>query len=167
MRIDDEIANNDFLLVLFKDIHPNVISIIGIICNLVLINFLHQNEFYNANLILIIRYFCDILDGAIARKYNKTSKLGGYLDTINDIMLMSLYSSFIFWKKTNNFSVTKVIFCILVLGLVLYFKKEDVMSNHENLKKESDDSFKNIIQFLTNNSIFVFILVIYYNANYL
>lgn len=164
MRIDDDIANNETLLSLFKNIHPNVISIFGIICNLIILNYLYRKEIYKANIFIIIRYFCDILDGAVARKYNKTSKLGGYLDTFNDIMFMSTYSSFIFWLKSNNLKDTKLFFYIITLFLVLYFKYEDVMYDHTKLKKIDKNSFKNVIAFLTNNSIFLFLLVIYYNS---
>ena len=167
MRIDDDIANNESLLELFKNIHPNVISLFGIICNLIILKLLNEKDIYKANIFIIIRYFCDILDGAVARKFNKTSKLGGYLDTINDIMLISLYTSFLFWNKFNNLKYTKLLFVILIISLVLYFKKEDVMHDHSNLKSNNYGVIKGTIQFMTNNSIFVFILAIIYNSYYL
>ena len=107
------------------------------------------------------------MDGAVARKFNKTSKLGGYLDTINDIMLISLYTSFLYWNKFNNLKYTKLLFVTLIISLVLYFKKEDLMHDHSNLKSNNYGVIKGTIQFMTNNSIFVFILAIIYNSYYL
>jgi phosphatidylglycerophosphate synthase len=37
---------------------------------------------------LFIRYSCDCLDGAVARKYKKVSDVGGLLDTIADNTLI-------------------------------------------------------------------------------
>ena len=35
-------------------------------------------------IVLSFRCMTDIMDGYCARKYNKVTRLGGYLDTIND-----------------------------------------------------------------------------------
>ena len=37
---------------------------------------------------MFIRYSCDCLDGAVARKYNKVSDIGGFLDTVADNTLI-------------------------------------------------------------------------------
>ena len=98
MRIDDDIANIQCLLSLFKYIHPNTITISGIISNFYILKFLIYKKINTLNMLLTFRYFTDIMDGAVARKYNKVSKIGGYLDTINDTMLISFYSGYFLWK---------------------------------------------------------------------
>ena len=92
MEIDNYIANNEFLLSFFKEIHPNIISITGIITNFIILYYIKMGNVFLANIYLVIRFFTDILDGAVARKYNKTSKLGGYLDTTNDLILFTMYT---------------------------------------------------------------------------
>ena len=88
IRIDDNLANNIVdKIEYFKHIHPNTISTISHICNAII---LYQLFFANIKniefigLIIIIRYFTDILDGSVARKYNKTSELGHKLDHYGD-----------------------------------------------------------------------------------
>ena len=131
------------------------------------IMFLYLKEPNNANIFLVIRYFCDILDGAVARKYNKTSKLGGYLDTIDDIMLITLYSGFIIWKKTENIKYTGIGSIVILLVLICYFKSEDSLSDHKNLKKDSNNIFKKLVKFIVDNSILVYIIMYYVNIKYL
>ena len=154
-------------LILFKFINPNVITLIGLLADFFILYFLINKLLFFLALSLFIRYSADCLDGAVARKFNKTSKLGGYLDTINDIMLISLYTSFLYWNKFNNLKYTKLLFVTLIISLVLYFKKEDLMHDHSNLKSNNYGVIKGTIQFMTNNSIFVFILAIIYNSYYL
>lgn len=167
MKLDDYFANNEFLLGLFKNIHPNYISIFGIVCNILIIMFLYLKDSNKANIFLVIRYLCDVLDGAVARKYNKGSKLGGYLDTIDDIMLFTLYCGFIIWKKTENIKYTAIGSIVTLLVLICYFKCEDSLSDHSNLKKDSNNIFKKIMKFIIDNSIFVFIIMYYVNIKYL
>lgn len=167
MKIDEDIANTEWLLKLFKNIHPNCISLFGMVCNILIIMFLYLKEPNNANIFLVIRYFCDILDGAVARKYNKTSKLGGYLDTIDDIMLITLYSGFIIWKKTENIKYTGIGSIVILLVLICYFKSEDSLSDHKNLKKDSNNIFKKLVKFIVDNSILVYIIMYYVNIKYL
>ena len=92
-NIADYVSEN---ITLFKYIHPNIISFIGIICN-ILIYFLIFKNIKNKLLLLIlfnIRALSDILDGAIARKYNKTSKLGHYMDTFSEFKFLCFIKLF-------------------------------------------------------------------------
>ena len=166
MEIDNKIVNNESLLSLFKNIHPNIISITGIICNFIIIFFLLKKNIYWANIFIIIRYYTDILDGAVARKYNKTSKLGGYLDTMNDIIFITLYifiiSYFIITNKNIIYSQIITLFCFF--GIIIYFKKIDVLSDHDKLK---DTDYNKILAFITNNSIIAFMILFYINIHYI
>ena len=77
MKLDDYIVNREWMLSPFKKIHPNLITLTGMVCNVFIITLLLKGYVHWANLLLIIKYFCDCLDGGVARKYNKTSKLEG------------------------------------------------------------------------------------------
>ena len=50
-------------------------------------------------LMIFLRYLADIIDGKVARKYKKTSKLGGYLDTISDVMFSGAITYVLFNGK--------------------------------------------------------------------
>ena len=77
-----------------KYIHPNIITICGFCVNFILNKYLLKNNL-NLNFIILlnIRMLIDILDGCVARKYNKTSKIGNILDTLSDnhILLCIIY----------------------------------------------------------------------------
>ena len=167
MKLDDDIANNEFLLSLFKNIHPNTITISGIISNFYIIKFLYLKKINIVNILLIFRYFTDIMDGAVARKYNKVSKLGGYLDTINDTTLISFYFGFFIWKKTKNmnYSISFGIFSLLLILTFLFCKRS--LSDHSHLKKKSKSLIDSIIKFLVNNTIFTYMIVMVINNKYL
>ena len=126
--IDDYIANiltqNEF----FKDIHPNAITLVGIICNIIIFRIVFNNKFNVLNnkhdnivffIILLVRYLTDILDGKIARKYNKVSRLGNYLDSLSDIMMCFIMYSFIIKIYTNISNIFIILSFILLFTLFL------------------------------------------------
>jgi len=71
-------------------VHPNIVTLTGFIP----IYFIYTNILAKRKLIVYIlvaiNYFLDCLDGELARKSGKTSKLGGMLDSFHD--LISFYS---------------------------------------------------------------------------
>lgn len=144
MKLDDNLAwllvqNIDFL----KNIHPNYITFSGIISNFLILYLLIKKDYNILIPLIIYRYFTDILDGAVARKYNKTSKLGGYLDTLNDVMLISFLS--LYYLK-NYF----IFIFILILLFIIYHNS---FYDHSQLKK------KGIIAFFVNNSILLYFIL--------
>ena len=70
---------------IFRHIHPNVITITSMVLNYFIYISILNRQKQKALILLWIRYMTDNLDGHIARKYGKTSKIGGLLDTIADI----------------------------------------------------------------------------------
>lgn len=79
---------------------PNHITVINFILSLYIIYSICKKK-YNLSILLLfmfIRTCLDCLDGAIARKCNKTSELGKYLDVFSDnisfiLMMILLYIS--------------------------------------------------------------------------
>lgn len=67
------------------NIHPNFITLIGFIP----IYFIHVNMLLRKKILVYLfaylNYTLDCLDGELARKSGKTSRLGGILDSIHDI----------------------------------------------------------------------------------
>ena len=54
MKLDDYIINRGWVLAPFRRVHPNIITITGMICNILIITFLLQKYIYIANILLII-----------------------------------------------------------------------------------------------------------------
>ena len=75
-------------------ISPNEITILGIIITII-IGYLFYTERYIPIFIFLVffRSLCDIYDGMIARKCDKTSLLGKYLDVGADCLYSSLSST--------------------------------------------------------------------------
>lgn len=148
MKIDDDLAFKITEKVnIFEYIHPNYITISGILSNFVIYHLLVKKK--NKKLligIILYRYLTDILDGCVARKYKKTSKLGGYLDTINDFMLFIIISYLHLEKKY---------FILTFIFASLYIIKFDLFYDHSNIKIEST-----ISGFLVNNSILIYSILI-------
>jgi len=160
---------SDFILThfnsIFKNIHPNYITFIGLIANFGIFyyslnnNFIStQNSFiknYFIEICIFIKFITDILDGSVARKYNKKSKIGNFLDSIADSIFFILSINFIL-KKYNISIQYNILAFIFILSYSHYFNMFD---NHDNLKQNK------ISGFIANNSIFVcFILIKLYQV---
>ena len=162
-RIDDNITK---LLLdnssIFENIHPNTITIFGMILNIVIFKMLYSNEITATLLIVFaLRYIADCLDGGVARKYNKQSKIGGILDTLSDIILAMTMIYFLCIK----FNIPFYIYTILIIyGLIATTNQYDLFNTHEKIKQINNNSL-DIIPFLINNTFifyFIFLFIKYY-----
>lgn len=161
--ISDKIIEKVSIL---KYIHPNIITISGLIINFYIYYLLHtpNSNIYLLSFCIIYRWLADCLDGSIARKYNKGSKLGHYLDTISDIILGFIYinyiQSFIF-NLSFNYSLLIYLIFVYILNKIYNF-----IESHDKLKKinNNKDILNNFVVFNINNPIimFVFIILAYY-----
>ena len=157
---------------LFTYIHPNLITLLGIGLNYFINIFLNTNnntittkQFY---LFMFLRWIFDCLDGALARKFNKTSTLGHYLDTISDSLLGFIFGYYI-QKNIFNFSFNFTLFLYLIfLTTFNYFTS--FFTTHDNIKnkQKSDNIIYKLLGFVVNNSFIYFLLIIFiYNLLYL
>tara|TARA_Y100000590_G_scaffold459034_1_gene615044 strand:- start:571 stop:1188 length:618 start_codon:yes stop_codon:yes gene_type:complete len=70
---------------IFFNVHPNIVTIVGVLLGLVSFFFYTLGDLFYAkiaSLIFFIAACFDHVDGLVARKLNKTSKFGHYLDHI-------------------------------------------------------------------------------------
>ncbi|SNZ07072.1 CDP-diacylglycerol--glycerol-3-phosphate 3-phosphatidyltransferase [Persephonella hydrogeniphila] len=65
-------------------ITPNFLTFSGIIFVLASSYFIYTGEFLTGGILLLIGNLCDALDGTLARKFNKESKFGAFLDSVID-----------------------------------------------------------------------------------
>ena len=78
-----------------KIIHPNHITTFGILLNASSLMNLLNNSFPVFLLLFFSGYFCDILDGTYAKKYNYETKFGKFYDRFADwLRLISVYIIF-------------------------------------------------------------------------
>jgi phosphatidylglycerophosphate synthase len=170
MKLDDDITN---IIIsntnIFENIHPNIITLFGMLCNYFIFKNINdvtsdQINLYIFGLLIFVRWLSDCLDGAVARKYGKTSSLGNLLDTISDMIYYSIV--FYYFMITYKLPLWSIILFIIVVFVL--FNKYDIINGHEQIKEKTDNPIGKVIRFFTNNSIIVFVafyLIVIYNSN--
>lgn len=160
---DFAIFKHDFIINKFKNIHPNYISIIGIFSNFISLYFFEKKELYKSFFFMIIRSIADCLDGIVARKYNKVSYFGGFLDTTNDLTFCSIICYIIFkhYMKIN----TNTSFILSIISLIVFFSfmyKNGTISDHDGLKKKPNNIKDALIFLSVKHSFLCHLLLIYF-----
>jgi len=160
MKLDENIGNLFISLGIFKNIHPNIISIIGIYLNVLILRSILLNKSKHILYILILlRCLSDILDGMVARKYNKKSKLGGWLDTIQDLLLGTFIIPFILMYKYTKNKIVSFLISFLLTIILLYVYYINDISDHDNINNDK-------VTLIRDNSILLFILGIVLNYKF-
>jgi phosphatidylserine synthase len=118
----------------FSLLNPNLITLIGIILNNYFINYVFQGKNNMAYIAITLRILADIFDGNIARRFNKKSNVGGFLDTLADLILSFTYMYIISFSltKSNNKSLVFSFICIFML--INFLIKEESITSHNNIK---------------------------------
>ena len=101
-------------------IYPNIITIIGFILAKFGFICLYYYKIYHFMIFNILAYYCDCLDGFIARKYKQQTKFGDYLDHITDLLqvlaiiyILIMRYNIIQFPKLISISLTIIIlFCM-------------------------------------------------------
>lgn len=160
IKIDDNIT--DIVMTnfdIFRNIHPNVITIAGVICNYFILKEIDNittstiDGTYFASL-LLVRFLADCLDGAVARKYKKTSKLGNILDTISDMMFIFI----IFYFLMIRFNLANWCIIFYIMAVCLMEEKYSVFASHESVKNSEENIIDLVVNFLSNNTIVTFVI---------
>lgn len=152
---------------IFEDIHPNEVTIVGAILNVFI--FLNLKNIIDGNkpdmsslaILLASRWLADCLDGNIARKYKKTSKLGNTLDTLSDMMLWAIIWYFIFTQLGINMIYYII---IMIVFLIINIFKYNIFEDHNTIKN-GNGVFDEIYSWGINNSWASFIAC-YYAVSY-
>ena len=143
---------------LFKHIHPNAITIAGILINCFIINYYYCLKLKGITaILLIIRIVCDNLDGMVAREFNKTSKFGGLLDSLADCFLLMT----IWYGVFSYFVGAEYSLCISVIfgcGMLWYLMIQDALFIHKNFEK--DKGLINQIPILISQNTYISILFV-------
>tara|TARA_Y100000590_G_scaffold263876_1_gene296137 strand:- start:184 stop:801 length:618 start_codon:yes stop_codon:yes gene_type:complete len=155
-----EIISKPFI---FFNIHPNVVTIIGIILG-VFAGFLFSigNIFYAkiASLIFFFAACFDHVDGEVARKLNKTSILGHYLDHIGVcITYISLFVGLGFYSE-KNFDLGLKYGCISALCVFLIMTIRFYL---ERVKGDEAIRQNNILGFEHEDIIYIVIPITFIN----
>jgi len=100
-------------VMLFRNVHPNVLTLFSLVLGVLCALFAAMNFMGVAVALWLLNRSFDGLDGVVARKFNKTSDFGGYLDIICDFTVYALIPIGIVVANPSN---TKFIILALLEG---------------------------------------------------
>ncbi len=66
------------------NISPNVLTVLGLVITFFAFYLIVLGHFFSAGIVLTLGSIFDIFDGALARKFDKKSKFGAFLDSVVD-----------------------------------------------------------------------------------
>ncbi|MFT7689055.1 MAG: phosphatidylglycerophosphate synthase [Candidatus Azotimanducaceae bacterium] len=138
---------------IFENVHPNVLSCVGLLMDFVIFNAILAQSLLITGFGMLIRYLCDCLDGAIARKYNKVSDIGGILDTAADNVMIFILSFGILQLLMVESSLL-ISFVLTGLNLT-YLALQNSLIHHGAIKVRGS-SFHNLYRFGVNNNILLY-----------
>ena len=122
--------------------------------NFIILFYIMAGNFIATSMLLILRYLADCLDGGVARKYNKKSKIGGALDTWSDTILIyiSIYGLFYIYKLPFGSELAAFASC----GNLYIMSLTNSLVDHAGMKS-GDNIFTIVYSFFVNNSFILFI----------
>ncbi len=133
----DNVASRIATSIFGNNVHPHLLTIMGFLINVGAAVCLGTGYWVFAGSLILIAGFFDVLDGAVARVFNKTSKFGGFLDSVidrySDIVLLI---GIIWYYAMRGNLVYVFIVCIVLMGCILipYSRaKAEVFINHCNI----------------------------------
>ena len=154
MLLDDKIAEI-FVdnLSIFKHIHPNYISITGFLLNIIIAYNIFTFNYGPVLLIsILLRCLMDILDGAVARKYEKVTYIGGILDTFTDCSLIVI----IFYYFLLLLNLPKYIIILPISIIIGTAFITESYSDHSSLKIYGNGHITDLMAFFINNTCITF-----------
>lgn len=101
-------------------IHPNVLTFIGLVINIVAAVLLAGGRFFAAGLVILGAAIFDMVDGRVARETNQVTRFGGFFDSVLDrysdlLLLMGL----LVYYGTINRSFYVVLTAIVMTASVM------------------------------------------------
>ena len=138
---------SDFLN--YKKITPNIITTVGVTSSLIGAYFLYEYKIYLFIFFYLFAYFCDCLDGYMARKYNKQTKFGDYYDHVTDIIQMGLIFLILVYRYSifqhKNISILTLV--VIIIFAITQGCQEKLMGGNTSeilgiTKKMCPENFK-------------------------
>jgi len=152
-NLDIDLIYSDFVLRRigwFVNVHPTLITLVGIALNFVLLYCLFHAPLWVIYLILFLRYSADVFDGAVARMYGKVTSLGGALDTTSDNILICILGVWFtgYW-----------IAGLAIAGAnLMYMYSKNSLVHHIDMKK-GGNKLENVYSFFVNNTCLSYLIV--------
>jgi CDP-diacylglycerol--glycerol-3-phosphate 3-phosphatidyltransferase len=101
-------------------IHPNVLTFIGLVINVVAAVLFARGRFVAAGLVVIGAGLFDMVDGRVARETNQVTRFGGFFDSVLDRYSdLALLIGLLVWYGSINRPFYVVLTAIVMMGSVM------------------------------------------------
>src|SRR5215469_4075974 len=101
-------------------IHPNVLTFIGLVINIVAGVLLAAGQFRTAGFVIIGAGLFDMVDGRVARETNRVTRFGGFFDSVLDRYSdLALLVGLLVWYGSINRHFYVVLTAIAMAGSVM------------------------------------------------
>jgi CDP-diacylglycerol--glycerol-3-phosphate 3-phosphatidyltransferase len=101
-------------------IHPNVLTFIGLLINIVAAVLLGAGQFRAAGFVILGAGIFDMVDGRVARETNQVTRFGGFFDSVLDRYSdLALLMGLLVWYGTINRPFYVVLTAIVMTGSVM------------------------------------------------
>jgi CDP-diacylglycerol--glycerol-3-phosphate 3-phosphatidyltransferase len=135
-----EIILNPIIVLLNKTgASPNTLTIIGLLINIAGSYFIVKGNLILAGVIILFAGIFDMLDGLLARKMNKKTKFGGFLDSVTDrVSEGAIYLGIIIYYLNSNLSLNSIIaYCVMFLSFLISY----IRARAGGLKIDCEEGF--------------------------
>ena len=101
-------------------IHPNVLTFIGLLINIVAAVLFARGQFLSAGIVVIGAGLFDMVDGRVARETNRVTRFGGFFDSVLDRYSdLALLIGLLVWYGSINRPFYVVLTAIVMMGSVM------------------------------------------------
>lgn len=94
-------------------IHPNMLTVAGVVGNIIGAFYVSQGDFFTGGLIITLVGPVDALDGAVARARGEPQEFGAFVDSVSDRYIELFIFSGLLWHYMGEHN--------LVAGLLIFF----------------------------------------------
>src|SRR6185436_15216690 len=101
-------------------IHPNVLTFLGLVINIVAAFMLSRGQFFSAGLVILGAGLFDMVDGRVARETNRVTRFGGFFDSVIDRYSdLALLIGLLVWYGSVNRPFYVVLTAIVMCASVM------------------------------------------------
>lgn len=149
------------------NIHPNVITISSIFTTLLMLFYSKHRQYQDTAIVvpalMMYKWWADAIDGPIARKCQKTSNIGGFLDSSADYVFTAVVYYMFMMRLYPKRSETRVwieAFLVASLPWILIVAANGKSAIHSHSQFKNDDNLINALMWFLVDNTFAIILIL-------
>lgn len=121
-----EIILNPIIVLLNKTgASPDILTITGLLINIIGAYLIIKGNLILSGIIILFASIFDMLDGFLARKMDRKTKFGGFLDSVTDrISEGAIYLGIlIYYLNSNSYFNSVIVYCVMFLSFLISYTR--------------------------------------------